>query len=148
MRYFTKEWYAKLQQFSTDGSSQKEAQSVLDVYSKIFAKNFKNDPPFMPHIRTFHDCDLIEAFWRKDDYIIKLDCAELGKDEVVEVIFTKAVVSLIEFNDQELCWGYSELYPVKYGYEFHCQFAEYGSNDRYDLILCCKDIKTVYSINI
>ena len=66
MRYFTKEWYAKLQQFSTDGSSQKEARSVLDVYSKIFAKNFKNDPPFMPHIRTFHDCDLIEAFWRKD----------------------------------------------------------------------------------
>ena len=57
-------------------------------------------------------------------------------------------VSLIEFNDQELCWGYSELYPVKYGYEFHCQFAEYGSNDRYDLILCCKDRKTVYSINI
>ena len=145
MRYFTKEWYRMMQEQFVDKNDESKIRATIDVYLKEFDKNFANDSLFLSSFRSnkFHDCDLVALEQCKNKCVIKLDKSELGLNGCAEIVFKEATVKLKEFEDQDLCWGYCELYPINNGYEFHCQFSEYGSDDRYDLILLCKDIEII-----
>ncbi|MBQ8510439.1 MAG: DUF4085 family protein [Clostridia bacterium] len=131
MKYFTKDWFEKMQH-----SSQ---QATADAYAQNLHKQFGDSlPEFYKNFRL-HDCRLKDYGMQGEDYSITIasDCMSGLK----QVIFRKATVLKQDDTIEKASWLYDELYRTYNGYQLHALLFRRGQ--LIEFTVACRDVTLI-----
>ena len=136
MKYFTKEWYEKVQ--NNDDKSIKTTEKTITNYQKYEKKAFKKNKPNFLNDFVFHDAKIISSQKNGDDFIIKLDNSN-SYTTINKITFKNCRILKQERDLKGSWWLYEEIYCYDQDYEI-CILLSNDESEVFEFAVLITDI--------